>query len=109
MKRLLSVLLAVLLLASLASVPVLAAGGDGSGGGNGKSPLNVSSVKINGTALDSVSSVPASGTIVIGFTRGMGDHSEATMAAIKIADADCKVTFDGDRTFTVTFAVTVRP
>ena len=43
MKRLLSVLLAVLLLASLASVPVLAAGGDGSGGGNGKSPLNVSS------------------------------------------------------------------
>ena len=104
MKRLLSVLLAVLLLASLASVPVLAAGGDGSGGGNGKSPLNVSSVKINGTALDSVSSVPASGTIVIGFTRGMGDHSEATMAAIKIADADCKVTFDGDRTFSVAYS-----
>ncbi len=104
MKRILSVLLAVLLIASLALVPVLAAGGDGSGGGNGKSPLNVSSVKINGAPLDSASSVPASGTIVIAFTRGMDEHAASTKTAIKIADAESTVSFDGDRTFSVAFS-----
>ena len=108
MKRALSVLLVLLLIASLSAVPVLAAGGTGSGGGNGggngKSPLEVASVTINGSSLESVSSVPASGTINVSFTRGMDEHAASTITAIKIADAASKVSFDGDRTFSVTFS-----
>ena len=108
MKRALSILLVLLLIASLSAVPVLAAGGTGSGsgngGGNGKSPLEVASVTINGSSLESVSSVPASGTINVSFTRGMDEHAASTITAIKIADAASKVSFDGDRTFSVTFS-----
>ena len=112
MKKALSMILVLVMAAALLVCPAMAAGGGGNGGGNGgggggqgggQNPLNVVSVTIDGKALAGAE-VEADGAIVVSFDRGMEDHSEATAAAISIKGADSRVTFDGDRSFTVSFS-----
>lgn len=113
MKKALSMILVLVMAAALLVCPAMAAGGGGNGGGNGggggggqgggQNPLNVVSVTIDGKALAGAE-VEADGAIVVSFDRGMKDHSEATAAAISIKGADSRVTFDGDRSFTVSFS-----
>ena len=109
MKKALSMILVLVMAAALLVCPAMAAGGGGNGGGGGggqgggQNPLNVVSVTIDGKALAGAE-VEADGAIVVSFDRGMKDHSEATAAAISIKGADSRVTFDGDRSFTVSFS-----
>ena len=104
MKKALTIVLTLVMAAALLICPAMAAGGNGGGGGTGggNNPLNVVSVTIDGTDLAGAE-VAAEGRIVVVFDRGMNEHSDATAAAISIKGADSSVSFDGDRTFTVSF------
>lgn len=108
MKKALSMILVLVMAAALLVCPAMAAGGGGNGGGGvgqggGQNPLNVVSVTIDGKALAGAE-VEADGAIVVSFDRGMDKNSDATAAAISIKGADSRVTFDGDRSFTVSFS-----
>ena len=105
MKKLITIAIVLIMVTALCVCPVLAAGGngDGSGGGGGNAPLSVVSVTIDGAALDGAETGP-DGTITISFDRGMNKNSATTAAAISITGADSTVSFDGDRTFTVSFS-----
>lgn len=111
MKKTLTMLLVLVMAAALLVCPAMAAGGGGGGNGGGggggqgggQNPLNVVSVTIDGKALAGAE-VGADGAIVVSFDRGMDKNSDATAAAISIKGADSRVTFDGDRSFTVSFS-----
>jgi len=105
MKKLITIALVLIMAAALLACPALAAGGngDGSGGGGGNAPLAVVSVTIDGAALDGAEVGP-DGAVTISFDRGMSKNSDTTAAAISITGADSTVSFDGDRTFTVSFS-----
>lgn len=110
MKKFLSVAIAVMLVLALAVCPAFASGngggggnGGGNGGGGGNNPLSVVSVTADGQALEGAELGP-DGTIVISFDRGMNKNYETTAAAISIRGAESTVSFDGDRSFTVTFS-----